>query len=129
VVEALLAGGASVHSAALGGETSLHLAAHSGHGEVVEALVAAGADISAGDQDGCTPLHWAAGAGQVEAMKALLAAGGRRPPRLQGQGRLGPCEAAEETFYGVWLCAVCGGRLVQGLGCMVACTSGGEGEP
>ena len=72
-VEALLAGGADVHSR-MGSwrDTVLHFAAEFNKVASISALVEAGANIEARSTNGCTPLSYVAICGSLAAMLALL---------------------------------------------------------
>jgi cytohesin len=60
------------------GQTSLHLAARSGHKEVVGLLIAKGAIVNEEDEkNSLTPLHYAARFGHIEVAKLLIAEGSR----------------------------------------------------
>lgn len=72
-----LARGYSVNSSqAITGDTPLHLAAMTSHGEnkneVVEVLIAYGANINACNKAGMTPLHYAAYTGSHGLVKLLI---------------------------------------------------------
>ena len=60
------------------GQTSLHLAARSGHKEVARLLIAKGAIVNEEDQkNSFTPLHYASRFGHIEVAKLLIAEGSR----------------------------------------------------
>jgi ankyrin repeat protein len=77
VVELLLAAGADVNLADVGGYTTLHGAAMRPEPEFLQALLAKGADVSAQTRTGETPLHYAALLGTPATVKLLLEKGAK----------------------------------------------------
>ncbi len=82
---AALDAGLPVHAAhTLSGNTLLHQAAYSGHGDVLLRLLGLGADPNARNVQARTPAHFAAVRGCVPELSALIAAGAVRalgPPQ------------------------------------------------
>jgi ankyrin repeat protein len=74
-VDALLLAGADVHThtAALGKDSPLKIAARRGHAPIAKVLLDHGADIHVADEDGPdAPLGWAAAKGRLDVVKLLL---------------------------------------------------------
>ncbi|KAH0555888.1 hypothetical protein GP486_006166 [Trichoglossum hirsutum] len=72
VAELLLKNGAGTAAVDNKRQTTLHLAAREGLGELAKLLLKEGADIAVIDIDGRTPLHWAAAMGHKDVAELLL---------------------------------------------------------
>ena len=121
VVERLIAAGADVQAANLGGFTPLHTACENDSLPAVEALLAApGTDLNAASGDGSTPLHLAKSKAVALALVRAGAAAGLRD--AQGRSAAAAASRGNAALEAELRSEAAAHR------CCAACRGGGGGE-